>query len=198
MTRSKPQNRILWVDLEATGLDTDLDEIIEIGSIITDPELNMLGTFRTVVRPTAAGLDRLLADEYVTAMHTANGLLQEVTDTTRALPDIAEAQGRMISWMDAHRQSDAPMYLAGSGVSHFDDDMIARLLPEVAERLHYAALDVGVLRRFHLLTTGSSLVDANDRKTHRAMDDVSCHLEEARAFALLFRTHARFGRVDAA
>lgn len=189
MTRSDTPDRVLWVDLETTGLATDLDEIIEIGAIITDPELNTLATFRSTVRPTDAGLRRLRTDEYVSAMHAANGLLDELTDPTRALPDITEVQRRMISWLDANGRPGAPFFLAGSGVSHFDDDMIARWLPDIADRLHYASPDVGVLRRFHTLTTGHPLVDANDRKTHRAMDDVRCHLDEARAFAMLFRSH---------
>ncbi|MDQ2737784.1 MAG: exonuclease domain-containing protein [Actinomycetota bacterium] len=187
---SKTPEHLMWIDLESTGLDDQLDEIIEVGAVVTDLDLNILGDFETIVLPTWSGWERLRNNTFVTEMHLANGLQYELvgaSETEIPGPFIADAERGLLVELDEIGLGDASFYLAGSGVSHFDDDMLAHWMPTLFSRLHYAAIDMGTMRRFYKMSTGSDLVTVNDDKTHRSMDDVRCHLAEARAFRAMFR-----------
>jgi oligoribonuclease len=174
---------LLWLDLESTGLDTSNgDEIIEIGCILTTEDLRVIGEFEAVVKPSANAMARLAANKFVTDMHAANGLLDEI----KGGRSIAGIESRLLLWLDI---LGAPQIitLAGSGVGHFDLPTIREHMPRLAERLNYYVIDVGTIRRAHDMWVGTPVSVANDAKTHRAIDDVRCHLEEANAFSDLWR-----------
>lgn len=175
---------LLWLDLEATGLNTALDEIVEVGVILTTADLQVLGTFESVVRPTEIGMQRLLANEAVVQMHTANGLLQ-VLQSTAQLPAVAKVEDQLIALLD-DAGARGRLLLAGSGVSHFDFAMLGTQMPRLHALLGYAQIDVGIIRRGFQMWAGADLVSANDDKTHRAMDDVRCHLAEGIAYRTAF------------
>lgn len=184
---------LLWVDLEATGLDFDQDDIIEIGAILTTPQLVDLDRFHAVIRPSDQALARLLASESARSFHEANGLLQECTDVDNpsVYQDLTRAEDALLRLLDSHHvpSSTRATSVCGSGVGHFDIPFLTRRMPRLMRRCTYfAAVDVGVLRRSHLTWTGESLSTANEGKNHRATTDIACHLEEARAFRSLFLT----------
>ena len=182
---------LLWIDLESTGLDTAVDEIIEIGAMITDLDYELLVEFRTVVLPTARGTARLRANPFVTEMHRINGLTAELEALAGAADmSIEAAESRILALIEVVGLSEATFYIAGSGVASFDRPMVNRLMPRLAAKLHYAPIDVGILRRCYKLATGVDLVEVNNDKTHRAIEDVRCHLTEGRAFRDLFRSVA--------
>jgi oligoribonuclease (3'-5' exoribonuclease) len=188
----KPTTWTLWTDLESTGASTDLDEIIEVAMILTKADdLVEVDRFHTLVRPTIDGLVRLVSNPFVLGMHTRNGLLQEVI----ALPELGEPglgwlDSAILSWLESIPEmnlADDTIHLAGSGVAAFDRPLINRLLPELADTLHYAPIDVGVMKRCWTMWTGSDITGDNAAKNHRAMDDVAGHLREAREFQHRFR-----------
>jgi oligoribonuclease (3'-5' exoribonuclease) len=125
-------------------------------------------------------------------MHTPNGLLDEI-DGGRS---IAVVEYDLLLWLCSlgvptpiwgHDVRTAPkLTLAGSGVGHFDLPAIREYMPKLAKRLNYYVIDVGTIRRAHDMWVGTPVSVANDAKTHRAIDDVRCHLEEANAFADLW------------
>jgi oligoribonuclease len=186
---------LLWIDLETTGLETlgGGDEIIEIGCILTTEDLRVLGEFEAVVKPSDSAMARLAANQFVVDMHTANGLLDAIS---RGL-SIAQAELSVLRWLrslgvsvkmfDSDPGALQKLTLAGSGVGHFDLPTIREHMPKLAERLNYYVIDVGTIRRAHDMWVGTPVSAANDAKTHRAIDDVRCHLEEAKAFAELWR-----------
>ena len=183
---------LLWLDLESTGLDTAVDEIIEIGVIITDLHYDSVIEYRTVVLPTEAGKARLRDNPFVTEMHRLNGLTAELDALAGAsYTTIEAAEERVLALIDVIGLSAATFHIAGSGVATFDRPLLNRLMPRLAAKLHYAPIDVGILRRSYKLATGVDLVEVNEDKTHRAIDDVRCHLTEGRAFRELFRSTAR-------
>ena len=149
---------LLWVDFETTGLDTHRDEIIEAAFILTDTDLTEVGRWEKIFQPSTLAMERLLDNKIVREMHVA--------------PIVSEDDG---------------VYLAGSGVAAFDRRFIDRDLPGVAGLLHYAPIDVGVLKRCWRMWTGQDISDDNNRKTHRAMSDAEGHLNEARLFRAAFR-----------
>ena len=183
MTTTETDKPLLWLDLESTGLDTSNgDEIIEIGCILTTKDLRTLGEFTAVVKPSDSAMARLTANQFLVEMHTANGLLDEI-DNGRS---IAVVEYDLLCWLSS-LGAVRKLTLAGSGVGHFDLPTVRQHMPTLAERLNYYVIDVGTIRRAHDMWVGTPVSAANDAKTHRAIDDVRCHLEEANAFADLWR-----------
>jgi oligoribonuclease (3'-5' exoribonuclease) len=143
---------------------------------------------------------RLLAADALVRMHTANGLLAELGVTDRptetfpgtVLP-VADVERQVIGLLDQYGIGKNLLHLAGSGVAAFDRPFLARHMPKLHALLHYAPIDVGVLRRTWQMWTGSDLVTVNQDKTHRAMDDARCHLAEAVAFRKVFAAAAARG-----
>lgn len=179
---------LLWIDLESTGLDIAVDEIIEIGAMITDLDYELVVEYRTVVLPTEFGTARLRDNPFVTEMHRINGLTAELDARTGAGDmSIEGAESRILALIEVIGLSEATFHIAGSGVTTFDRPLVNRFMPRLAAKLHYAPIDVGILRRSYKLATGVDLVEVNNDKTHRAIDDVRCHLTEGRAFRDLFR-----------
>ena len=189
---------LLFTDLETTGLDPRLDDIIEAGFILTTTDLTLGDVRRNLVRPTPAAMARLLANPTLVGMHGANGLLTALGVTDRRAPDtfpvnvltVAEVQRRVIDLLHGHGVRKGLVHLAGSGVAAFDRPFLARHMPQLHAYLHYAPMDVGVLRRSWQMWTGADLVTANQDKTHRALDDARCHLAEAIAFQRVFSAAA--------
>jgi len=179
------------LDLETTGLDEAKDSIIEVAVVGLTADLDTeLFAFTEVVKPTRNARDRLaLAPQDVLDMHKANGLLD---DLDRAdLRSLREIENDLCILIDIHAAQGTDVYLSGSGVSHFDHRFIRKHMPRLWSRFHYAIADVGVMRRFYRQQTGAHLSDANLGKTHRALDDVRCHIEELRDFRAVFLSHSR-------
>src|SRR5690349_7060804 len=120
-------------------------------------------------------------------MHADNGLIADlVKGWGRTVgPAFLEFENGMMTRLNPLTGS--TIHLAGSGVAAFDRPMINRFFPRDAKRLHYAPIDVGVLRRTWKMWTGADITGDNEAKAHRAMADVEGHLREARAFREAFR-----------
>lgn len=181
----KYPNKILWVDLESSGLDLERDHILEVGAILTDDELNELTGYQAAIQLTPAAIQRIKTDKWIQDTHLENGLLKECKHSTVTLRD---AELEIIdSVLLKNDCVPGEVMLAGGGVSHFDMAMIRRLMPELTTWLAYFMLDVSILRRAaHMATKGNSpfpKVAASFQegaKAHRAYADVEAHLAEAR------------------
>lgn len=181
------EDTLLWVDLETTGSDVDMDCIIEVGAILTTPDLVVLGEFTKNVTPAPLGLGRLMQNPVVRDMHERNGLLPELLDPSAPVVKPHHAAKALRAWAEELGAREGRTVLAGSGVGHFDRRFIARYMPQVDKFLRYWCIDVGVIRRAHeMWSSAPRPSSANDSKTHRALDDIRCHLEEARAFKSLW------------
>lgn len=175
---------LLWVDLETTGLDPERCAVLEVAAYLTNHHLSIIDASRTVIECHPEVLYRMTP--FVREMHTSNGLLAEVAYSATTLED---EENYLLDMLDRHDVDKAT--LAGSGVAAFDMAVIRAQMPTLASRLNYWTVDVGVLRRTWRMWTGSDLTDANTAKTHRAKDDLDCHLAEARAFRAAFSAAAR-------
>lgn len=176
--------RLLWIDLETTGSELEGNEIIEIASVLTDHELNELDRHSIVVRPSPEAFGRMMLDPVVHKMHTDNGLID---DCTASRVTCKQADAYVVQWLNTFVRGHQRVLLSGSGVQHFDRKFIERDLPQLHKRLRWNFVDVGVVRRFLSLWGLEHLIpQKGSDKSHRALDDILLHLEEARHYKELF------------
>lgn len=167
---------ICWIDLELDG-NRETSHLLNIGAVMTDRDFNELSSMNITCYMDPAWVKDM--EPVVVDMHTKNGLLKEalLSHTNRL-----EADRMMVEWIRQYTKS-SHIPLGGSGVSHFDRQYIKRDLPEFNRYLSYWHYDVGVMRRFFMLFgLDISPMDTRDDKTHRAIDDIRAHIEEARRY----------------
>lgn len=170
-------SKLLWLDLETTGLDPDADMVLEVALVITDDNLTHLGVeYQAVVKQ---DMDAVMArmDDYVRDMHTRNGLLAEVPkgeDPLQVAADINAIcnRNRLYKYQDRF-----PALLAGASV-HFDRSFIKRFAPDVHRQLHHRHFDVSTLR--HAFGMARRRMPWPNNDNHRAMGDVRDSIDQAR------------------
>jgi oligoribonuclease len=167
---------IAWMDLEMTGLDATKDVIVEIATLITDDDLNIIaeGPDLVVHQPEAALADM---DEVVLKMHTASGLLDAIRSSEVSLADAGTAT---LEFLTAHIDRPRTVPLAGNSIG-MDRRFLTAYLPEIEEFLHYRSIDVSTIkelsRRWYPDKMGGLTKGAS---AHRAMDDIKESVAELR------------------
>jgi len=173
------------MDLEMTGLDPDVDVIVEIATLVTDDDLEVVaeGPDLVVHQPPEV-LDRM--DDFVRNMHTRSGLLDAIAASTTTLE---EAGATTLEFLRAHIPEAASVPLCGNSIGT-DRRFLARHLPDIEGFLHYRSVDVSTIkelaRRWHPEAVKSAPEKAGG---HRAMDDIRESVAELRHYrAALFGT----------
>ncbi|SDR74666.1 oligoribonuclease [Corynebacterium timonense] len=134
-------DRIVWVDLEMTGLDPARHVIVEVAALVTDAELNILDEgVDLVVHASEAELAEM--DEVVTAMHSENGLLDDITASSVS---IAEAEEAVLGLVEKHCDPAHPAPLAGNSIAT-DRAFIRAQMPTLDAALHYRMIDVSTVK----------------------------------------------------
>ena len=172
---------ILFCDLETTGVDKDLDNIIEVGiAVYRWPEFDEVFAKSYLVAPTLDAWERAMKKDEVREMHAINGLTTDIDSILDLHPDLftPELVDDMIDedLLRFGSRGSAHIPLGGSGVTHFDRPFIKKYLPKFDARISHWAYDVGVMRRMFLLA-GARYAD-DSGKTHRALDDARVHAGE--------------------
>jgi oligoribonuclease len=167
---------LVWMDLEMTGLDPARHVIVEIATIVTDDELQIVaeGPDLVVHQPpeAMAGMD-----EVVRVMHTSSGLLRAIEASTITL----EAAGKAtLDFIVEHVPEARTVPLCGNSIGT-DRRFLAIYLPEIEEYLHYRSVDVSTIKELTRRWYPGAL-DAVPRKAtaHRALDDIRESIEELR------------------
>lgn len=171
-------DRLVWVDLEMTGLDPVRDEIVEIAAIVTDGELNELdaGVSFVVRPPDLAILDGM--DEVVVKMHTESGLLEDIPSGV-ALADAADV---VLAYVKGHVKEARRAPLAGSSV-YVDRGFLARYLPALDEYLHYRLVDVSTIKELARRWYPRTYFNAPEKTGgHRALADIRESIAELRYY----------------
>lgn len=171
----KPSN-LIWIDLEMTGLDPNKERIIEIATIVTDCDLNVIeeGPVLAINQPTAL-LDAM--DEWCTRTHGASGLTQRVKDSKVT---IAEAEAATLAFLRRHIEEGAsPM--CGNSV-HQDRRFMVNEMPELEAFFHYRNLDVSTLKELAVRWHPELPKKFKKAGTHLALDDIRESIAELRFY----------------
>ena len=170
-----PQH-LIWIDLEMTGLNPDTDLIIEIATIVTDKDLNILAQGPTMaVHQSDAALAAM--DEWNQTHHGQSGLIERVKLSTI---DDAEAERLTIEflkqWVPANT---SPM--CGNSIGQ-DRRFLYRYMPQLEAYFHYRNLDVSTLKE--LATRWAPAIKEGFSKVskHQALDDILESIEELRYY----------------
>lgn len=169
-------NNLIWIDLEMTGLDTDNDAIIEIATIVTDAELNILAEGPMLAIHQA---DEKLAgmDEWNTNQHGKSGLTERVRASGI---DEAQAERETIAFLAQYVPAKAsPM--CGNSICQ-DRRFMARCMPELEAFFHYRNLDVSTLKELALRWKPEVAKGFNKESSHLAMDDIKDSINELRYY----------------
>lgn len=161
-------NRIVWVDLEMTGLDPARHVIVEVAALVTDAELNILDEgIDLVVQAT----DEQLADmdDFVTNMHTENGLVDAIKASTVTLE---EAEDRVLELVAKHCDPDHPAPLAGNSIAT-DRSFIRAQMPRLDQALHYRMIDVSTVKELTRRWYPRAYYNQPEKgMAHRALADI--------------------------
>ena len=166
------RQRLVWIDLEMTGLDPNRERIIEVATLVTDSELNTVAE-----GPVIAGhqSDTLLdaMDSWNTRTHGDSGLVKRVKQST---VDTAEAERQTLAFLKAHVEpGTSPM--CGNSI-HQDRRFLEREMPELLAFFHYRNLDVSTLKELAKRWNPGALVGFQKRNVHLAMEDIKESIAE--------------------
>lgn len=180
---SNDQN-LVWMDLEMTGLEPDEDVIIEIATIITDSQLNIIaeGPVIAVKQPDAL-LDAM--DDWNTKTHGNSGLTQRVKDSQTTCRDAELATLEFIKQYVPENTSP----LCGNSI-HQDRRFLVRYMPELEAYMHYRNLDVSTLKELAKRWRPELVAGFKKQGSHQALDDI----RESIAEMSYYREH--FIRLD--
>jgi oligoribonuclease len=179
MTPQPDASRLIWIDLEMSGLDTMHDRIIEIATIVTDSDLNIVAEGpELAIHQEEAVLDGM--DAWNTRQHNISGLVERVRASMLSEAD-AEAQTLdfLRRWVPERA---SPM--CGNSICQ-DRRFMARLMPQLETHFHYRHIDVSTLKELAGRWAPQVAAGVKKGSSHRAMDDIRDSINELRHY----RTH---------
>ena len=169
-------NRLIWIDLEMTGLDTVNDSIIEIATIVTDAELQVVaeGPVVAIHQPDAV-LDAM--DAWNTRQHTGSGLVDRVRNSRHS---VADAERMTLEFLaDLVAAGASPM--CGNSICQ-DRRFMAREMPQLEAYFHYRNLDVSTLKILAGLWAPGVAAGFSKDSSHLALDDIRDSIAELRHY----------------
>lgn len=170
------QPPLVWINMEMTGLDPDRDEIIEIATIITDSELNVIARGPELVIHQEAKRFELM-DDWNQDHHTRSGLWDLVLKSTTTL-EAAEKQT-----LDFIKQHTGPRESPLCGNSIWQDRrFLCRHMQSINEYLHYRIIDVSSVKELAKRWYPGIAQFEGKKEAHRAMDDILESVEELKYY----------------
>ena len=167
---------LIWIDLEMTGLDPDQDRIIEIATVITDKNLNILAEGPVLaVHQSDFVLDAM--DDWNQKHHGEAGLIQRVKDSPF---DAAEAEAQTLKfltkWLPARTSP-----ICGNSICQ-DRRFLYRYMPKLEAYFHYRNLDVSTIKELAGRWAPQIKEGFSKKATHRALDDIIESIDELKYY----------------
>jgi oligoribonuclease len=133
-------DRLVWIDCEMTGLDPEIDELVEVAVVITDYDLVPVDPgFRVVIKPDQSAWDHM--NDFVRDMHTTSGLIEEIPNGTT----LAEAEYEVLEYILKYVPAAQSAPLAGNTIGT-DRMFLSKFMPRVDSHLHYRSIDVSSIK----------------------------------------------------
>jgi len=150
-----------------TGLDLEVDELVEIAVVITDFELNVLDPgLNIVIKPDASALESM--NEFVRDMHTTSGLIDEIPNGV----SVAEAEYEVLEYVLKFAPNARTAPLAGNTIGT-DRMFIAKFMPRLDNHLHYRSVDVSSIKELARRWYPRIYFNAPEKHGgHRALADI--------------------------
>jgi len=169
---------LAWMDLEMTGLDPNRHVIVEIATLITDDDLELVaeGPDLVIHQPPDAMAEM---DDFVREMHTRSGLLAQIEASTITAE---QAAAETLAFLRSHIPEARTVPLCGNSIGT-DRRFLARWFPEIEDYLHYRSVDVSTLKELARRWYPTVLAGAPKKaRGHRALDDIRESLDELRYY----------------
>ena len=174
------ENNLIWIDLEMTGLEPQQDQIIEIATVVTDAQLQILAQGPVIAIHQPDSIMRGM-DEWNTRHHGDSGLTARVRDSNSSLSD---AEQETLAFLRGYiLPGKSPM--CGNSICQ-DRRFMARLMPELEEFFHYRNLDVSTLKELARLWKPELTSGFVKKGAHLALDDILESIEELKYYRQTF------------
>lgn len=174
MSAPKPA-KLLWIDLEMTGLDPDKDRILEVAAIATDWNFTEIASYEAVkkVGPTLMR-KRMVGEFWDKYTEVRQALVAQNTHGKHG----RTVENELLALIEAHFDADEPVLLAGNSV-HQDRRFIENEWPRLHGRLHYRMLDVSAWK---VVFEGKYRKKFAKPETHRALEDIRGSIQELKYY----------------
>ena len=170
------KTNLIWIDLEMTGLNPDVDRILEIATIVTDTQLNIIATGPELVINQSQEL-LLRMDEWCTNQHTNSGLIEKVEDSHI---DETIAEQQTLDFLKGYVDSKAsPM--CGNSIC-MDRRFLAKYMPKLENYFHYRHLDVSTLKKKKKKWAPEIAKSYHKESRHRALEDIQDSIDELKYY----------------
>ena len=161
--------KLLWIDLEMTGLDPQKDKILEVAAIATDMQLNEIASFEAVVKVDEEVMKRRMVGEFWEKNSKSRDALMV---QNRDGKPVAEVEKELLEFVGQNFGQE--IYLAGNSI-HQDRKFLEQEMPELNKKLHYRMLDVSAWKIYFENALKKKFVKPEN---HRALDDINGSIEE--------------------
>lgn len=174
------KNGLVWIDLEMTGLSPDTDRIIEIATIVTDDDLNVLAEGPVLAVHQSESVLAAM-DDWNQRTHKATGLVERVRASSLSESD---AERRTLDFIQRHvAKNRSPM--CGNSICQ-DRRFLARYMPTLEGWFHYRNLDVSTLKELVTRWKPSLASGLQKKNTHKALDDIRESIDELKYYREYF------------
>ena len=176
-TRNLHIDRVLWVDLEMTGVNPTKDLILEVAAIVTDWDFKEIATYQGVVGGKPATVRKRMAINasfWDAHPDSRDGLLAQ-NETGKSSSKI---ETELLDFINAYFKADVPVLLGGNSI-HMDRRFIVAKWPKLDARRHYRMLDVSAWK---VVFENKFKKKYAKPDAHRALDDIRGSIEELKYY----------------
>lgn len=181
MTDLKPMDRLIWTDIETTGLDKEKEVLLEVGFRVTDLELKYVKGFSALIWMPNYSFKIAHADDFVKKMHAKNVLFEDAEEHGKPIDQVGADLLKWATKLGVTKEDP----LCGSSVQ-FDREWLTYLFPEVMDLFSYRNIDNSsvkeLCRRYNPVLYDKLEEDTKPQKIHRVAPDLTDTINEAKFY----------------